>query len=68
MAWASVTLNVHAVSGTLDGALGGSANAIPAPFTQPELTPAQRALLTRVGRSLALDLGTAIREEWASRW
>lgn len=63
MAWASVKLNVHAVSATLEGALGGSANATPAPFTQPELTPAQRALLTRVGHSLANDLGTAIREE-----
>jgi flagellar motor switch protein FliM len=63
MVWASVMLNMHAVTVTLEGALGGNSSLAPTPLAGPDLTPAQRALLTRVGRSLALDLATAIREE-----
>ena len=64
MAWASVTLNAHAVTATLEGALGGNASSnMPAALAGPELSPAQRALLTRVVVSLALDLSAAIREE-----
>lgn len=59
---ASVTLTADAVALVLDGALGGAGQHPPPPLPA-ELTPAQRALLTRVGRSLALDLATAIREE-----
>lgn len=59
---ASVTLASEAVALIIEGALGGGGQLPPAPLGA-ELTPAQRALLTRVGRSLALDLATAIREE-----
>jgi flagellar motor switch protein FliM len=59
---ASVTLAAEAVAIVIEGALGGGGQLPPAPLSA-ELTPAQRALLTRVGRSLALDLATAIREE-----
>jgi flagellar motor switch protein FliM len=59
---ASVTLGPDAVALVLEGALGGGGQ-LPAAPLAAELTPAQRALLTRVGRSLALDLATAIREE-----
>jgi flagellar motor switch protein FliM len=59
---ASVTLTGDAVALILDGALGGTGQH-PSPPLAAELTPAQRALLARVGRSLALDLATAIREE-----
>jgi len=59
---ASVTLTADAVALVLDGALGGAGQHPPPPLPA-ELTPAQRALLARVGRSLALDLATAIREE-----
>jgi flagellar motor switch protein FliM len=59
---ASVTLLPEAVALVLEGALGGGGQLPPAPLN-PELTPAQRALLARVVRSLALDLANAIREE-----
>jgi flagellar motor switch protein FliM len=62
-AWATITLNSDAIALTLEGALGGASNATPVQMTAPELTPAQRALISRVGQSLALDLATAVREE-----
>ncbi|MET0595910.1 MAG: FliM/FliN family flagellar motor switch protein [Polyangiaceae bacterium] len=62
-AWATITLNSDAIALTLEGALGGGSGATPVQLTAPELTPAQRALISRVGNSLALDLATAVREE-----
>jgi flagellar motor switch protein FliM len=62
-AWASITLNSDAIALTLEGALGGSAGAAPVQLTASELSPAQRALISRIGQSLATDLMTAVREE-----
>jgi flagellar motor switch protein FliM len=62
-AWATITLNSDAIALTLEGALGGASGAMPVQLTAPDLTPAQRALISRVGESLALDLATAVREE-----
>jgi flagellar motor switch protein FliM len=62
LARASVVLTQDAVPLVIEGALGGGGQLPPAPLPA-ELTPAQRALLARVGKSLALDLATAIREE-----
>jgi flagellar motor switch protein FliM len=62
-AWATITLNSDAIALTLEGALGGSSGALPVQLTAPDLTPAQRALISRVVESLALDLATAVREE-----
>jgi flagellar motor switch protein FliM len=62
-AWATITLNSDAIALTLEGALGGAAGAAPVQLTAPELTSAQRALISRVAQSLALDLATAVREE-----
>jgi flagellar motor switch protein FliM len=62
-AWATITLNSDAIALTLEGALGGGMGATPVQLTAPELTPAQRALISRVAQSLALDLATAVREE-----
>ena len=62
-AWATITLNSDAIALMLEGSLGGGAGAAPVQLTAPELTPAQRALISRVGQSLALDLATAVREE-----
>jgi flagellar motor switch protein FliM len=59
---ASVNLAGDAIALILEGALGGGGQLPMAPLSA-ELTPAQRALLARVVRSLALDLATAIREE-----
>jgi flagellar motor switch protein FliM len=62
-AWATITLNSDAIALTLEGALGGASTAAPVQLTAPDLTPAQRALISRVAQSLALDLVTAVREE-----
>jgi flagellar motor switch protein FliM len=62
-AWATITLNSDAIALTLEGALGGSSGLAPVLLTAPELTPAQRAIISRVAQSLALDLATAVREE-----
>jgi flagellar motor switch protein FliM len=62
-AWATITLSSDAIALTLEGALGGGTNATPVQLTAPDLTSAQRALISRVGQSLALDLATAVREE-----
>jgi flagellar motor switch protein FliM len=62
-AWATITLNSDAIALTLEGALGGASTAAPVQLTAPDLTSAQRALISRVGQSLALDLATAVREE-----
>jgi flagellar motor switch protein FliM len=59
---ACVNLTGDAIALILEGALGGGGQLPLAPLSA-ELTSAQRALLGRVGRSLALDLATAIREE-----
>jgi flagellar motor switch protein FliM len=60
---ACVTLTPDAVGLILEGALGGGGQLPVAQLASAEFTPAQRALLSRVGRSLALDLATAVREE-----
>ena len=62
-AWATITLNSDAIALTLEGALGGSAGAALVQMTASDLTPAQRALISRIGQSLASDLCTAVREE-----
>lgn len=62
-AWATITLNSDAIALTLEGALGGASTAAPVQLTAPDLTSAQRALISRVAQSLALDLATAVREE-----
>ena len=59
---AAVTLDANAIAVTVEGALGGSVlqSSLPA---AAELSAAQRALLMRIGGSLALDLADAIRTE-----
>ncbi|MDX2055316.1 MAG: FliM/FliN family flagellar motor switch protein [Polyangiaceae bacterium] len=60
--WADLTLDAAAISVMLDGALGAAGGTESAVLTQ-ELTLAQRALITRVARSLAGDFAQACREE-----
>ncbi len=66
-AWGSIVLNAYAVAITLEGALGGAPNANPVmPTGDP--SPAQRALLNRVARSLAVDFCNALQEEVGLAW
>jgi flagellar motor switch protein FliM len=62
MGWGYVALNPHAIAVTLEGALGGRSVAT-AQLPARELSVAQRALLSRIGRSLATDLSMALRDE-----
>jgi hypothetical protein len=62
MGWGSVTLDANAVAMVLEGALGGSGPFWETPL-EPALTAAQRALLTRVTRSLASELADQIRRK-----
>ncbi|MBI5537750.1 MAG: FliM/FliN family flagellar motor switch protein [Deltaproteobacteria bacterium] len=57
---AAVTVDANAIAVIVEGALGGSImqNGLP---PGSELTAAQRALLSRIGRSLALDLASSIK-------
>ena len=60
-AWGALILNAGALQIMLDGALGG---ALAGKATLgAELTLAQRALISRVARSLAEDFASAVREE-----
>jgi flagellar motor switch protein FliM len=62
LGWGSVTLDAHAIGLILEGALGGSGPFWEAPL-DATLTAAQRALLTRVTRSLATELADQIRRK-----
>jgi flagellar motor switch protein FliM len=65
--WGSVVLNAYAVAMTIEGALGGASNNQPI-VPEGEFTPAQRALLIRVARSLAVDFCTVVQEEAGLAW
>lgn len=60
--WAELTLDTAAISLLLDGALGAPGNT-EATILTLELTLAQRALMTRVARSLAQDFAQACTDE-----
>jgi flagellar motor switch protein FliM len=61
-AWGRLALDAGAMALTLDGALGGRGDfGPPTPASAP--TPAQRALLARVMRSLAADLAGVVHTE-----
>ncbi len=62
-AWATITLDANAIALTLEGAMGGGSTSIDASSLGTDLSPAQRALLGRIVRSLADDLANAIKEE-----
>ncbi len=62
LGWGSVTLDSHAVGMILEGALGGTGPFWESPL-DAALTAAQRALLTRVTRSLATELADQIRRK-----
>jgi len=57
-----VGLNSEAISLVLEGALGGR-GAFWRSSLGADLTPAQKALVSRIGRSLAADFATAIHDE-----
>jgi flagellar motor switch protein FliM len=61
-AWGHLSLNAEALALVLEGALGGGANGSGASLGA-ELTLAQRALVSRIGRSLAEDFSAALKEE-----
>lgn len=67
LAWGSVVLNSHAIATTIEGSLGGASNGPPV-MLEGGLTQAQRALLTRVARSLAIDFCTVVQEEVGLAW
>jgi flagellar motor switch protein FliM len=58
----TVGMDAASIALTLEGALGGTGavDSVPAVL---DLTPAQRALIARIARSLALDFASAIRGE-----
>ncbi len=58
-AWATLTLSSQAIGMVLEGSLGGRGAPTPGSLGA-ELTSPQRALVGRIARSLAADLGTAI--------
>lgn len=62
-AWGVLSLNAGAVQVLLQGALGGGSVSAAASGFNGELTLAQRALVTRVARSLAADFASAVRDE-----
>lgn len=59
----AVTLDTNAIAVTVEGSLGGAVVGSSGSTPSSELTLAQRALLVRIGRSLARDLIAAIRTE-----
>jgi flagellar motor switch protein FliM len=60
--WASITMDANAIAITIEGALGGGAIQ-EATGVGPDLSPAQRALISRIAKSLATDLANALKEE-----
>ncbi len=58
-AWATLTLSSEAIAMVLEGSLGGRGAPTPG-VLGVELTSPQRALIARIARSLAADLGAAI--------
>jgi flagellar motor switch protein FliM len=63
MSWVVVEIDTDAINLIVEGVLGGSAHDVDAEVESvgPELTSAQRALLTRVVRALAEDVVSAVR-------
>jgi flagellar motor switch protein FliM len=61
-AWGELGINAEGLAVILEGALGGSDSRGPTALGD-EITPAQRALATRIARSLAEDLAVAVKEE-----
>jgi flagellar motor switch protein FliM len=60
-AWATLTLSAQAIGMILEGSMGGRGATSSAPLS-PALTVAQRALIARIGRSLAGDFVGAMRD------
>jgi flagellar motor switch protein FliM len=58
-AWATLALSSQAIAMVLEGSLGGRGTPTPGALG-PELTAPQKALVGRIARSLAADLGIAI--------
>jgi flagellar motor switch/type III secretory pathway protein FliN len=61
-AWGRVTLNTSGLAMVLEGALGGAAGQEAAELGA-ELTLAQKALVSRIARSLGEDLAQALKEQ-----
>jgi flagellar motor switch protein FliM len=63
----AVTLDASALALIIEGVLGGAIAESVNPLAT-DLTAAQRALMARIGRSLALDLASAVRSQVGLAW